>query len=327
MKIGFITAGGIARILADTMRQMDSVELYAVAARDLSRAEAFAKEFGFTKAYGSYEEMVKDPEVELVYIASPHSHHYEHAMLCIEHGKPVLCEKAFTLNAGQAKKLLAYAKEKKVMITEAIWTRYMPTRKMIDDVIKSGVIGEPVTLTANLGYNVAHVARLVDPNLAGGALLDVGVYPLNFALMVFGHDFETIVSSAVMTERGVDSSNSFTLTYPDGRMAILNSTFRAVSDRKGIIYGTKGYMIIENINNPERIFVYEDDRSPDRKPVAVYERPAQISGYEYEVQAAIDAVKAGKLECDEMPHEETIRVMEIMDSIRADWDLVYPMEK
>lgn len=322
MKIAMLGAGGIARVLADTMRQMPEVECYAVAARDYGRAKDFADEFGYKKAYGSYTEMLCDPEVELVYISTLHPHHHEHARLCIDYGKPVLCEKPFTVNACMLKNLLAYAKEKNVFITEAIWTRYMPMRTKIDEIISSGVIGKPVTLTANLGYSVGHVERLADKNLAGGALLDIGVYPINFALMHFGNDIESVRSNAVFTQRGVDMQNSITLCYRDGRMAVLTSTFCAASDRKGIIWGTDGYIVTENINNCQGIKVFDSNHNE----IANYDTPKQISGYEYEILASIKAIGKGKLECDEMPHSESVNVMELMDRIRAEWGLVYPME-
>ena len=173
MKVGIIGAGRIAENMAKTLDGMDDAAAYAIAARNLDRAQKFAKEWGFEKAYGSYKELVNDPEVELIYIATPHPFHIEHAKLCINHGKPVLCEKPFTVNAVGAKEVFALAKEKEVFITEAIWTRYLPSRKIIDDIIASGEIGEIKGISANLGYDMHTKERLIDPKLAGGALLDV----------------------------------------------------------------------------------------------------------------------------------------------------------
>lgn len=323
MKIGILGAGRIASIMAQTISQMNEVNCYAVAARDKERAENFAATYGFEKAYGSYEELVQDKEVEIIYIATPHSHHYEHAKLCIEHGKAVLCEKAFTRNAKEAKEILSFAKEKGILITEAIWTRYMPSRKMINDLLESGIIGKPMTLTANLGYVIAHKERIIKPELAGGALLDIGLYPLNFAMMVFGNDFDKITSTAILSDKGVDLQNSITLSYKTGEMVVLNSTTLALSDRQGIISGDKGYMVIENINNCERIRVF----NTERQEIKCVEVPQQITGYEYEVRAVMRAIKEGKLECEEMPHEETIRVMEIMDALRKEWGVIYPGEE
>ncbi|MFL0270035.1 Gfo/Idh/MocA family protein [Candidatus Clostridium radicumherbarum] len=323
MKMAILGAGSIARSMAATINKMEEVTSYAVASRDFRKAEDFAKEFGFVKAYGSYGEMLSDPEVELVYVATPHSHHYEHVKLCLNHGKHVLCEKAFAINAKQTIEMFDLAKEKNLLLTEAIWTRYLPLRQTLDEIIESGVIGKVSMLTANLGYVINHVPRLVDPALAGGALLDLGVYPINFALMFFGSDIESIASTAVITDRGVDSQNSITFVYKDGKMAVLQSTMLSLTDRQGIISGSKGFIIAENINNYEWIKVYDINR----KELACYEAPKQITGYEYEVRAAIRAIKEGKLECNEMPHAESIKVMQIMDALRKEWGVIYPGEQ
>lgn len=323
MNIGFIGAGRIANTLASTMARMEDVNLYAVAARDLGRAQAFAAQYGFDKAYGSYEEMLRDPNVELVYIATPHSHHAEHMKLCIAHGKNVLCEKAFTLNAAQARQIAALAKAKGVYVAEAIWTRYMPSRSMIDEVLASGIIGNVTALTATLCYPVAYKERCIRPELAGGALLDVGVYCLNFALMHFGDDIERMDSSVRMTDTGVDGQESITLHYRDGKIAVLTAGILSRSDRKGIFYGDKGYIIVENINNPQSISVYDLTDTLVKK----IEVPAQITGYEYQIREAMARIRAGYTESASMPLDTTIAVMERMDALRKDWGLIYPMEQ
>ena len=238
MKLGILGAGGIASTMAKTVAGMKDVEAYAVAARDLERARVFAQKYEVKKAYGSYEEMLADDEVELVYIATPHSHHYLHAKMCLEAGKHVLCEKAFTVNAEQAQKLFDLAKEKKLLITEAIWTRYMPSRKMINDIIESGVIGEVTAVTANLSYTVSHVERIRKPELAGGALLDVGVYPINFASMVLGDKVKDVKATAIF-QNGVDILDSIAMVFGGDRMATLQCGAREISDRMGSIFGTR----------------------------------------------------------------------------------------
>ena len=323
MNIGFIGAGRIANTLASTMARMEDVNLYGVAARDLERAQAFAAQYGFDKAYGSYEEMLRDPNVELVYIATPHSHHAEHMKLCIAHGKNVLCEKAFTLNAAQAREIATLAKAKGVYVAEAIWTRYMPSRAMINEVLASGIIGNVTALTATLCYPVAYKERCIRPELAGGALLDVGVYCLNFALMHFGDDIERMDSSVRMTDTGVDGQESITLHYRDGRIAVLTAGILSRSDRKGIFYGDKGYIIVENINNPQSISVYDLTDTLVKK----IEVPAQITGYEYQIREAMARIRAGETESASMPLDTTIAVMERMDALRKDWGLIYPMER
>ena len=322
MKMGILGSGGIAHTMANTVKQMADVELYAVGARTLEKAQSFAEEFGMPKAYGYYEELAADPELDLVYVATPHSHHYPHVKLLLEHGKNVLCEKAFTVNADQARELFQMAEEKKLLLTEAIWTRYIPIQKTLNEVIESGAIGKVHSMTANLCYLISGVERLKKPELAGGALLDVGVYPLNFACMIDRTPVVKVTSDAVMNEYGVDSSNSITLTFADGATAMLHSSTLVISDRKGMIYGDQGYIEVENINNCQGFKVYDTHY----QLVKEYPVPSQISGYEYEVEACKKAIEEGRSECPEMPHRESIRMMELMDTIRKEWGLRYPME-
>lgn len=322
MKIGFFGAGRMAATFAKTLVQMDDVARYAVAARDLNRAERFASEYGFERAYGSYEQLLSDPEVDLVYIATPHSHHAEHMKLCIDHGKAILCEKAFTLNAAQAKEVLALAQEKGVFVTEAIWTRYMPSRQIINDVLDSGIIGKVTTLTANLCYDVTHKERCMKPELAGGALLDVGIYGLNFALMHFGSGIERIESAVQFTDTGVDAQETITIFYKDRRMAVITAGMLSRSDRKGIFYGDKGYIIVENINNPQSARVYDTSDHLIQEILV----PQQISGYEYQIRECARMLAENRLESRSMPHADTLFVMEVMDRIRNQWGFRYPME-
>lgn len=320
--IGIMGSGNIAGIMAGTINKMKNVRVYAVASRQQVHADVFAGKYGCKKAYGSYADLVADKKVDLIYVATPHSEHYENVKMCLEAGKPVLCEKAFTLNAAQAEELVRIAAEHKVFLAEAMWTRYMPMLTTIREVIGSGIIGEPKTLTANLGYVIGSKERLTNLALGGGALLDVGVYTINFALMIFGHNISKIASCCTFTETGVDEQNAICLQYYDGKAANLNSSMVSLSDRQGIIYGTKGFAVVENINNFESIAVYDKQY----KKVASYKCPKQISGYEYEVAACIDAIKCGQIECAQMPHSETLRVMRIMDETRSQWGMKYPCE-
>lgn len=323
MKIGVLGTGGIVGMVVPTLKRMANVECYAIASRTAERAQEAAEEYGFEKAYGTYEELVADPEVELVYVATPHSRHHEDMKLCVGHGKAVLCEKAFTMNAKQAMDIKKLAAEKGVFVAEAIWPRYMPSRKMIQEVLDSGVIGKVSTLTANLSYKIDQNYRIVAPELAGGALLDVGVYGLNFAIMHFGTEIERIESSVQMTESGVDGMESITIFYKDGRMAVLTHGIYARSDRKGIFYGEKGYIVVENINNPQSISVFDmEDRL--MKHIEV---PEQISGYEYQFEECIEQIEKGEIESASMPLEDSIFIMKTMDAIRKQWGLVYPQEK
>lgn len=322
-RIAIMGTGNIAGIMAQTIKKMKNVKCYAVASRDSNRAKEFAKKYGVKKAYGSYEEMVMDSKIDLVYIATPHSEHYQNMKLCIENGRAVLCEKAFTANAKQAEDIFKLAKENGVFVAEAMWTRYMPMLSTIRGILNSGIIGMPSMLTCNLGYHLVNIPRMMEPALAGGALLDLGVYTINFASMMFGTEVTRINSSCTMTQTGVDASNSITMTFRDGKMAVLDSTMLGMSDRRGIIYGTSGYMEIENINNFESVTVYDRNR----KVMKSVKAPKQISGYEYEVMSSLNAIERGQIECWEMPHAETLRIMQIMDDLRKAWGVVYPFEE
>lgn len=322
MNIAILGAGSIAGVMATTLQPLKDVTCYAVAARDRDRAQVFADKYGFMKAYGSYKDMLEDPDVELVYIATPQSHHYEHIRMCLNHGKHVLCEKAFTANAKQAEEVMRLAESKGLLLTEAIWTRYMPMADKIREVVNSGIIGRPTTLAANLGYPLEHVERMVKPSLCGGALLDLGVYVLNFASMIFGDDIDSIAANCVRYHSGVDAQETIMLSYRDGRMATLYVTMLAQTDRRGIISGTNGYIEVDNINNFEAMRVY----NLERRIVAEYAAPTQVTGYEYEVQSAMRAIREGQIECPEMTHAQTLFMMQLMDNIRAAWNYKFPYE-
>ena len=326
MNLGILGAGNIGMHMAQTIRKMNesgdhTVSLYAVGAREEARARAFAQANGVAKAYGSYEKMLSDPAVDLVYIATPHSHHYGHIRLCASYGKHILCEKAFTVTARQASEAIRYARDSGVLVTEAIWTRYQPMRAIIQETMASGLIGTPRMLTANLCYAVSDKERIVTPALAGGALLDVGVYGLNFAEMVFGRA-DQIQGSCTKSELGVDLADQITLTWRDGRMAVITAAVNAVSDRYGVIYGTNGYLMVENINNPQGLKVFDHNY----RLVKELACPPQLTGYEYEVRETAHCIESGKLECPSMPHEETIHMMEVMDHLRAQMGVCYPCE-
>lgn len=314
IRIAIMGAGAIAVKMAKTIAQMENVEAYAIAARDLERAEQFAETYHFSKAYGSYEEMLVNKSVDLVYIAVPHTLHYKCVKLCLQAGKHVLCEKPFCVNVEQTREIIALAEEKKLLLTEAIWTRYMPSRNMIDEIIASGIIGEVTSLTANIGYELSEVKRIWEPNLAGGALLDVGVYLIHFARMVFGEE-EAEITSQALFKGGVDMIDSIVMTFASGKVATMQSNVYAVQNRNGSIFGTKGYIEITNINNPEIIKVFNSEY----QEVKVLKVPEQITGYEYEVEACVKAIENNEIECLEIPHGETIKIMEIMDEIRASW--------
>lgn len=322
MKIGIIGAGGIAVTMAKTLNGMEDAKAYAVASRTKEKAEEFARKNQIEKAYGSYEDLFSDPEVDLVYIATPHSHHYQYMKMALEYGKPVLCEKAFTANAKQAEEMIRLSEEKGIFVGEAMWTRFLPSRNMIDEILRSGEIGKVHMITANLGYDIKEVPRLRKPELAGGALLDVGIYPLTFIRMIEKSRIQSMETSCVKLETGVDAQNAATFVFENGCMASMHSSMLGGTEQAGIVYGEKGYLIAWNINNVDKIQVYDNDR----KLVREMKVPEQITGFEYEVRAAMEAIRQGKTESPQMPHSETLYMMKLMDKMREKWGIRYPFE-
>lgn len=322
IRVGIIGAGWIAHKMAQALAPLTNAEVIAIASRSKEKADEFADEYGIEKRFGSYEELVDDKDVDLVYIATPHSHHYPHAKLALEHNKPVLVEKAFTANAREAKELIEMAHTKGVFITEAIWTRYMPLSHKVKELMESGIIGEPRILTATLCYMMENKERIVRPELCGGALLDLGVYVLNFARMYFGTDIVRTVTNVHLGPTGMDLMESISLSFADGKMANLQSGALTLNDRQGIVSGTDGYIRVDNVNCPELIEVYRNYELVER-----IERPAEmVNGYEYQVLECKRCLEEGLLESPMMPHAETISIMEQMDSLREEWGVHYPMD-
>lgn len=328
MNIGIIGSGWIAEKMAITLQGLAKnpdtcdIKAYAIASRNQEKADAFAQQWGFEKAYGSYEALVEDPNVDLVYIATPHSHHYSNTKMALEHGKACLVEKAFTANAREAKELLDIAREKKIFIAEAIWTRYQPIREMILDVINSGRIGEPRLVYASLGYQMETKERILRPDLCGGALLDLGVYSINFVRMFVGGDWKEIKSQCVKSHTGMDMHDSISVIYNNGIMANMQASTLCINDKHGVISCSQGYIEVDNINNPQRAQVF----NADGQRIEDIHCPQQITGYEYQVIACRDAMKKGLLVTPYMSHEETLEIMQIMDGLRKEWGVVYPMD-
>lgn len=322
-KIGILGAGNIAAKMAYTVGKMDGVEIAAAASRDIKKAQEFASKYGIKKAYGSYDELAKDNELDLIYVATPHSHHFEHTMLCLEKGRNVLCEKAFMINSEQAKTVLEYAKEKKLFVMEAMWTRFLPFAKEVKKLLDDGIIGKVRMMEAHYCFECQNVERMKNPLLAGGALLDLGIYPLTAMAIIMGTDFNDVKTSAVLTENGVDARNHTVFTWKDGRMAALTSAMDMRAKDEIRVYGENGYAEIDHVANWSEMRVYDSNE----KLTSVYKCPEQISGYEYEVQNSVNAILDGKTEDEIMPHKTTIEMMSVMDNLRKEWGMKYPMEK
>ena len=321
-RIGILGCGNIASVMAKTVREMPSFVLSAVASRSIDRATAFAAKWGARSAYGSYRELAADPNVDLVYIATPHSEHFSNMMLCLDFRKNILCEKPFTVNRRQAEVIFRRAADLGCFAAEAMWTRFLPFVRTIRQTLDSGIIGSPVLLTANLGAPMEQIPRIADPKLAGGALLDIGIYALVFAELFFGNRLELVASSCTKTDTGVDRTDSITLADPDGRMAILYASIAGATDGTGRIACTNGRAVLEYIPNFRGMKLFDRQN----RELASYSPPVQITGYEYELLSVQNALHKGIMECPENPHAETMRRMGLMDDLRRQWNLRYPFE-
>ena len=322
LRVGIIGTGWIAEKAAITLDGLTDCEAYAVASRTQEKADAFAEKWKVKKAYGSYSELIADPSVDLVYVGTPHSHHYDVTREALLAGKPCLVEKAFMANHRQAKEIVELARGRKVFLAEAIWTRYQPVVAMMRELISSR-IGTPRLVTATLGYSMGDKPRIMRADLCGGALLDLGVYALNFVRMFFDADIVSLTSQCVKSQTGMDLTNAMTLVLSDGVLCNLQSSAACVGDNIGVIAGTEGNLIIDNINNPQKITV----NGPDRTYIETIHVPQQITGYEYQFMVCRQALIDGLLEPREMPLEETLYIMELMDGLRKEWGVKYPMDE
>jgi len=322
LRVGIIGTGWIAEKAAITLAGLSQCEAYAVGSRTSQTAAAFAAKWNIPKAYGSYAELIADPDVDLVYVGTPHSHHYDVTRDALLAGKPCLVEKAFMANHRQAEEIVALARQQKVFLAEAIWTRYQPVVGMMRDLMGSGRIGQPRLLTATLGYSMGDKPRIMRPDLCGGALLDLGVYALNFVRMFFPADIVSIDGHCVKSATGMDLTNAITMVLADGMLCNLQSSAACVGDNIGVVAGTEGNLIIDNINNPQTITV----NGPDRTYIETIRVPQQITGYEYQFLACRRDLLASRLEPLEMPLDETLYIMQLMDGLRCQWDVRYPMD-
>ncbi len=323
MRVGIIGSGWIAEKAARTLIDTENCEAYAIGSRSMERAKEFADRWGIPKAYGSYSKLIADPDVDLVYVGTPHSHHFGVTREALLAGKPCLVEKAFMANHREASEIVRLSRERKVFVAEAIWTRYQPVVGIVRELIAQGAIGTPRLITATLGYSMGEKPRIMRADLCGGALLDLGVYALNFVRMYYDGGIERIQSQCVKSATGMDLTNTISLVLEGGVMANLQSSACCVGDNIGVIAGTEGNLIIDNLNNPQRITVNQRDRVLV-KEIAV---PQQITGYEYQFIACRHALLNGLLEPAEMPLDETLYIMQLMDGLRKEWGVRYPMDE
>lgn len=321
---GIIGTGTIASTFATALKSMEDTKLVGVASRDINKAKDFSKKFQIEKAFGSYEELVKDEEIDVIYIGTPHSEHKANAELCIKNGKAVLCEKPFTINLAESEYLISLAKEHKVFLMEAMWTKFLSTTRKVKQWIKEGRIGRLRHFRVSFGYKAKFDAnnRLFNPDLAGGALLDVGVYPITYVVHMMDRLPDEIISSAEFGKTQVDEQNVIIMKYNDGILANLSSSVSVETGYDAVIFGDEGKIIVPKFWSAEEAFLYNSEN----EIVDTFIKPHHENGYECEAYEVNSCLRENKLESDYLPLKDTLDIMRIMDNIREEWGLVYPQE-
>lgn len=322
---GIIGAGKISTKFAKALCSMEDVELAAIASRDAKRAKNFAEQFQIKKVYTSYEELAKDPEIDVIYIGTPHTEHKANTALCIMNSKAVLCEKPFTVNHKDTEYLISLAREKDVFLMEAMWTKFLPVTYTVKQWLKDGIIGNVKYLNVSFGYHAEFdmSSRLYDLNLAGGALLDVGVYPITYTIDLMGKLPDKIASSAYLGKSGVDEMNVIAMCYDSGTMVDLSSAVCARTSNEAIIVGDEGKIVVPNFWSAEHAEAFNENG----EVIASFHDPFTANGYEYEAAEVNRCLREGKKESDRLPLADTLEIMKVMDSLRAEWGLVYPQER
>ncbi|CZR10137.1 Gfo/Idh/MocA family protein [Trichococcus ilyis] len=316
IKFGIIGLGFIANKFAETVNAMDSVELAAVADRDKDSAEAFGKRYDVPtdKCYASPEELVRDESVDVVYVAVPHVFHKDISLICLENGKGVLCEKPVAITAAEIKEMIAAAERNQVFFMEAMKTRFLPVNQKVKQWIDAGEIGEVRLLQADFGFKAPldPESRLFNKELGGGALLDVGVYNLSYSTFILGNAPEFITANLYIGETGVDENVGINLAYPGGKQAQLYGAINLNTVRDATIVGTKGRITVPRFSNAETATLFKDGKEE------TFHLPFGITGFEYQIEEVVNCLNNGKLQSEIMSWEDSIKTMEILDSVRND---------
>lgn len=319
---GILGPGGIARAFGQDLTLLSGHAIGAIGSRSLENAQKFSDAFGGT-AYGSYEELVADPTIDAIYVATPHPAHHDNVILALNAGKPVLCEKPFSVNADQAQAMVDAAARNGVALMEAMWARFLPHYAKVREIVKSGVLGPILSVHADHGQRLADqgIARLVEPNLAGGALLDLGIYPVSFAHMILGTP-SNVASKAVFTDKGVDAQTSMIFTYSSGAQAVLTTTMMEQTPCRAVVAGLNGWLEIDRtFYNPAAMRMVLNDGT-------VTEYPNTYSGHGLREQAEVfkQLVISGALESEILTWKDTVDIMKTLDEVRQQIGLKYPFE-
>jgi dihydrodiol dehydrogenase / D-xylose 1-dehydrogenase (NADP) len=318
---GIIGPGGVAKQFAEAIEGTEGSEIYAVASGSLDRARVFSENYHVQKIYGSYEALVEDPAVDIVYIANLNSQHFEAAKLALNHKKAVLLEKPLTLNAEQAEELIAIARKNDVFFMEAMWMRYNPCINKVLELINEGTIGQVKHVEADFSVEVDHDSNRRLPEFGGGALLDLGIYPITFANLIVGKSPDSISSECTLTSTGVDGVDSVTFEWTTGEKAELSFGVESFGTLSAKVTGTEGYIKISPpFHCPQAIYL---ENKHGKKEFHI---PFRINGYEYEVEEVMYCLDHGLKESPDMPLSESLKTMKLMDGLRLKWGVVFQGE-
>ena len=322
---GIIAPGNIASQFATALTAQDNAICYAVASRSLIRAEQFADKFGFEKRFDDYQQMLEDSDLDVVYIASPHHLHAEQSIACLMAGKAVLCEKPMAVNKPQAQQVIEIAKAQKCLYIEAVWTRFLPIYQTIRDWLDQGRIGEIKMVQASFGlqFDASPTHRLYDAKVAGGATLDMGIYPITLSQWVYGDAPTKIKAVGYIGDSSVDEQVVMALKYPSGGVSQLSSMISGNTDHAAWIYGSKGKIKIHSQFWASESATLSTDTGSVQQQV---HSPHQLNGYEWEIAAVHQSLNLGRLEHPLMTWQASLDVMDIMDEVRSQIGLVYPFE-
>jgi predicted dehydrogenase len=322
LRWGILGAGGIAKRVSNDVVKLSDHQLYAVGSRDVEKANAFADSYDIPKRYGSYEELCADPEIDLIYVATPHNFHKEHTLLALANGKAVLCEKPFTINLAEAKILVDDARAKNLFLMEGMWSRCFPAMAKVRELLKDGAIGEPRMIEADFGFRsgVNPESRLYNPALGGGGLMDVGVYPVSLAQMVFGEP-NRLASLANLGSTGVDEEAAMLLGFPGGEIGILYTAIRVNTPQSAIILGSEGQIEIPKPWWCPKAVVLHKGGQSER-----FDFPFDGGGFQFEAAHVADCLRQGLTESPLVTLDMSLGVMKTLDTLRDQFGLKYPME-
>lgn len=321
---GILGTGRMARWFADDLRDVPGAKLVAVGSRSRARAEKFAEEFGAQTAYRDHASLASNPNIDVIYVATPNNLHFASTLLCLRAGKAVLCEKPFAIDAGQAQKMIAMARRKKRFLMEALWTHYLPIMVKLRKILRNHAIGEPLFLSANFGFWTEYTPRALgyyDPKIGGGALMDLGVYVISLATAIFGRP-SAIKAVAHLGKKGVDERVAIILKFPNGAVANLTCAIRANIQNNAVLTGTKGRVeIMEPWWRGREMRMTRYDRSGQIEAVTA---PCVSKGYGYEAAEVVRCLRAGKLQSEIMTWSKSLADMLILDEVRKQCGIAFP---